>query len=102
MIAYTPEARRQVDDLAEHYERKQRPEAVRNLGAALARAETLIENRASRARAFPATYRSLARPGRAWLKEGIYWIAFEQGPSPVIVAVFWEQAAIERRYPLMT
>ncbi len=101
MIAYTPEARRQVRELIGHYRKKQRPEAIRNLDAALARAEAALESGPTRPRMFPATYRDLARPDRAWLKEGIYWIAYQQTVPPVILAVFWEQAEIDRRYPEM-
>lgn len=102
MTDYTPEARRQVRDLIAHYRRKRRPEAIRNLDAALARAEVIIAEGLARPRAFPATYRDLASPGRAWLREGIYWIAYQQTVPPAIVAVFWEGAEIDRRYPGMS
>jgi plasmid stabilization system protein ParE len=98
---YTPEARRQVRDLIAHYRRIRRPEAIGNLDAALARVEAAIARGPARPRTFPATYRDLARPGRGWLKEGIYWVAYQQTVPPVIIAVFWEQAEIDRRYPAM-
>jgi plasmid stabilization system protein ParE len=101
LIDYTPAARRQVGDLIDSYCRKHRPEAVRNLDAALAAAERKIAAGPARPRLFPSVYRDLARPGRAWLKEGIYWIAYQQTVPPAIVAVFWEQAEIDRRYPAM-
>lgn len=102
MIDYTPEARRQVRDLIAPYRKKRRPEAIRNLDAALARAEAGIASGRARARAFPPTYRDLARPGRAWLREGIYWIAYQQTVPPVIIGVFWDRAEIARRYPPKT
>jgi hypothetical protein len=98
LIAYTPEARRQVRDLIAHYRKVRHPEAVRNLDAALARAEVAIASGPPHPRAFPSTYQALARPGRAWIKEAIYWIAYEQTVPPVIVGVFWERADIEQRY----
>jgi hypothetical protein len=98
LIGYTSEARQHVRDLIAHYRKKLRPEAVRNLNIALARAEDAIARGTARSRAFPASYRDLAMPGRAWIKEGIYWIAFRQTVPPVIIAVFWEQAQIDQRF----
>jgi len=99
LIEYSPTARRQVNALISHFQKKRRPEAIRNMLAALRRVETAIESGSGRPRAFPATYRSLARPGRVWRKELIYWIAYEQTDPPVIIAVFWEGADLARRYP---
>ena len=98
MIGYTPNARRQVAGLIAHYRAKRRPEALRNLDRFLTEAEAAIVNGPKRPRLFPATYRDLARPGIAWLKSGIYWVAYKQTDPPVIVAVFWDRAAIDRRY----
>lgn len=88
-----------VNQLISHYRTKRRPEAIRNLLAALTRVEAAIETGTGCARAFPATYRDLARPGRAWRKETIYWIAYDQTDPPIIVAVFWEGADLAGRYP---
>jgi plasmid stabilization system protein ParE len=99
LTSYSTTALRHIDELTAHYQQKRRPEAIRNLFAALARVEALIDAGPRRPRAFPATYRELARPGRAWLKEARYWIAYEQTDPPVIVAVFWEGADLGRRYP---
>lgn len=66
---------------------------------ALARVAATIEAGSGRPRDFPATYRDLARPGRAWLREGIYWVAYEPGEQPIIVAVFWAGADLAGRYP---
>jgi plasmid stabilization system protein ParE len=99
LIDYTPTARRHVDELILHFRRKRRPEAIRNLLAALMKVEAAIGNGSGRPREFPATYRDLVRPGRAWRKESIYWIAYDRIDPPVIVAVFWEGADLARRYP---
>ncbi len=99
MIDYSPTARRHIRELTSHYKKKQRPEAIRNLRAALASAEGEIAKGLGRHRSFPATYRILARPNRAWLKVAIYWIAYERTNPPIIVAVFWEGADLARRYP---
>jgi hypothetical protein len=96
---YSPTARRHVSELVSYFRMKHRPEAIRNMLAALVRVEAAIETGAGRPRDFPATYRNLARPGRAWRKESIYWIAYDQTDPPVIVAVFWEGADIAGRYP---
>jgi plasmid stabilization system protein ParE len=99
LIAYTPDASRQVAALVDHYRTKQRPEALRNLNDALARAEATILAGPKNPRKFPATYSDLVRPGVMWLKSRSYWIAYQQRTPPVIVAVFWHQAVIDRRYP---
>lgn len=99
MIDYTPTARRHVNELIAHYRRIRRPEAIRNLHAALAKLEAMIEAGSARPRDFPATYRNLARDGRVWLREGIYWIAYETSEPPIIVAVFWAGADLAGRYP---
>jgi hypothetical protein len=99
LIGYTPTARRHVNDLIAHYRKIRRPEAIRNMHAALAKVEAMIEGRAARPRDFPATYRALARDGRAWLREGIYWVAYETSEPPIIVAVFWAGADLAGRYP---
>ena len=99
MIVYSATALRQIDELAAHYIAKRRPEAVRNLLAALKTAENVIVAGPRHPRSFPATYRSLARPGRAWIKQARYWIAYDLKQPPVIAAVFWEGADLSRRYP---
>ncbi|WP_146102016.1 hypothetical protein [Rhodopila globiformis] len=99
MIDYTPAARRQVTELAGHYRLKQQSEALRNLDRALAEAEAAIEAGPRCPRAYPATYNDLVRPGIAWLKSRAYWIAYRHSVPPVIIAVFWDRAAIDERYP---
>jgi plasmid stabilization system protein ParE len=99
LIDYSAAARRHIRELTAHYRKKRRPEAIRNLVAALERAEKVIAAGPRRPRDFPATYRKLARPGRAWIKEARYWIAYDLTDPPVIAAVFWEGADLARRYP---
>jgi plasmid stabilization system protein ParE len=67
LIDNTPAARRQVIDLVEYYRSKNRPEAVRNLDAALAAAERKIAAVPTRPRRFPSVYRDLVGSGRALL-----------------------------------
>jgi hypothetical protein len=45
----------------------------------------------------PRPYPGLARPGRAWIKSGRYWIAYRTRPRLLIVAVFYETADIPGR-----
>jgi len=99
LIVYSATALRHIDELTAHYRKKRRPEAIRNLVDALRRAEALIAAGPRRPRDFPATYRNLVRPGRAWIKAEPYWVAYDQTSPPVIVAVFWEGADFSRRYP---
>jgi plasmid stabilization system protein ParE len=70
LIAYSATALRHIDELIAHYNRKRRPEAIRNLLAALEKAEATIAAGPRRPRSFPATYRALARPDRAWTNPG--------------------------------
>ena len=96
MIAFTPEARRQVRALRDYYQERDRIEAVRGLRAAIAAAwEKIIADPAA-GLAAPRPYPHLAQPGRAWIKAGRYWIAYRTGP-PVIAGVFYETANIPRR-----
>ncbi len=78
---------------------KRRPEAVHNLLSALEKAEAAIAAGPRNRRDYPATYRDLARPGRAWIKQAPYWIAYDLQHPQVIAAVFWEGADLARRYP---
>nr|WP_294550417.1 type II toxin-antitoxin system RelE/ParE family toxin [uncultured Rhodopila sp.] len=97
MIAYTPKAERQVDDLRRYYEDKDRPEAVRGLFAALAGAERKIEANPASGLPAPRPYPGLTLPGRAWIKAGRYWIAYRKSQPPTIVGVFYESADIPAR-----
>jgi len=99
LIDYSRTARRRIRELIALYKKKHRPEAIRNLRAALVRAEGQIAKGSAYHRPFPATHRTLARPNRAWLKVAIYWIAYELTVAPAIIVVFWEGANLGQRYP---
>jgi hypothetical protein len=73
LIAYSPRAARQVDDLRQHYEDRDRFEAVTAMFAALAEVEDKIARGVVGLPA-PRPYPWLARPGWAWLKAGRYWV----------------------------
>ena len=94
MIAFTPEARRQVRTLRQYYDEHERP--GRALASALESAwEKIVANPAI-GLAAPRPYPELAHPDRAWLKQGRYWIGYSTAP-PVIVGVFYETADIPQR-----
>ncbi len=97
MIGLTPEAERQYDRLLEHYERRERPDAIKNLMAALDEASRKIERNPAVGLAAPRPYPSLARPGRAWIKAGRYWFVYRTSTPPVIVGIFFETADIAAR-----
>ena len=88
-------ARRQVDDLRRHYRQIERPEALRNLSAALRRAATLVAE--GRSLPAPRPYPELAAEGEAWIHASPYWIAYSLTQPPVILAVFFERADIPGR-----
>lgn len=96
MIGFTARAARQVAELRDHYEREQRPEASRNLDAALDEAARRIERDPAAGLPAPRPYPALARPGQAWTKAGAYWIRYSTR-TPVITGVFYERADIPRR-----
>lgn len=92
-----PEAARQVDTLLQHNEERQRSGAARALLAALSAAEQKIKRDPSAGLPAPRPYPRLAQPGRAWIKSGRYWIAYNIASPPVIAAVFFETANIPGR-----
>jgi plasmid stabilization system protein ParE len=97
LIGYTGEALEQVRALRHHYETLARDAAMRALDRALADSEAQIERAPGAGLPAPRHYSQLARPGWAWLKSGRYWVAYQTGPAPVIVAVFFETANIPGR-----
>ena len=97
MIGYTPRAARQVDELRQHYEERERIEALRALAAALDEAERQIESNPAAGLAAPRPYPELARSGRAWIKAGRYWVAYSTTAPPVILGVFYDSANIPGR-----
>ncbi len=76
MIALTPEASAQVEALERFYIEKGRPQALRNLGHALAEASLIIVNDPGRGLPAPWPYPGLAALGLSWMKRGRYWIAY--------------------------
>lgn len=97
MIELTPRAQRQVRELGAFYVRLERPEALRNLIAAVAEAAHLIEHSPSIGLPAPRPYPQLARPGQAWIKIGPYWVRYSTRTPPVITGVFYETADIPSR-----
>ena len=96
MISLTPEASAQLDALADFYVSKMRPEALRNLGHALAEASLMILNAPERGVPAPGPYPELAAFGLSWIKRGRYWVAYD--PSvPTIAGVFFETDDIPNR-----
>ena len=97
MIGFSARAARQFKELRQHYEDRERPEAIRGLIAAMEAAARKIESTPSGGLAAPRPYSHLARPGRAWIKAGRYWVTYSTGHPPLIVGVFYETADIPRR-----
>jgi plasmid stabilization system protein ParE len=96
LIALTPEADAHVRALERFYIEKRRPQALRNLGHALAEASLIIMNAPERGLPAPRPYPALASLGLSWLKRGRYWIAY--APSvPIIAGVFFETDDIPNR-----
>jgi plasmid stabilization system protein ParE len=97
LIVLTPRAARQVRALRQHYEKLGRPEATRNLVAAIESASHQITTNSAAGLPAPRPYPNVARPGRAWVQAGRYWIAYITRPSLAIVAVVYDAADIPRR-----
>jgi plasmid stabilization system protein ParE len=99
LIAYSPEALRQIIELRDHYRTLDRIEAIRALDAALSQAERRIAADPAAGLPAPRPYPQLASPGRSWLKAGRYWIAYRTLPRLTIAAVFYDTANIPSRLP---
>ena len=97
MIVLTPRAARQVRALRRHYEKLGRPEATRSLVAAIESAWQRIATNPAAGLPAPRPYPNVARPGRAWVRAGRYWIAYSTRPSLAIVAVVYDAADIPAR-----
>ena len=89
MIALTPEARTQIAEFERYYVERQRPQALRNLGHALAEASLVILNAPQRGLVSPRPYPELASLDLLWLKRGRYWIAYNP-VGPIIAGVFFD------------
>jgi plasmid stabilization system protein ParE len=96
LIALSPEASTQVEALERYYIKMGRPQALRNLGHALAEASLIIANAPERGLPSPRPYPQLAEFGLFWLKRGRYWIAYDPA-VPIIAGVFFETDDIPNR-----
>jgi hypothetical protein len=97
LIEYADEALAHVRALHRHYEALDRDNAIRALMRALAEAESRIERASSAGLAAPRPYPQMARPSRAWIKAGRYWIVYTTTTPPVIAGVFYDAADIPSR-----
>jgi plasmid stabilization system protein ParE len=97
VIALSPEAETHVDRLIAYYEAKERRQAAVNLLHAPERAKERIAAAPEAGVPAPRPYPSLARPGRRWIIEGRYWIAYSLTSPPVISGVFFVTADIPNR-----
>jgi len=98
VIRVSRTARGHIAALVAHYDQLERPEAVRNLRSAIARAATRIETRRGPFYPAPRPYPTLTRDGWQWLHERPYWIGFSALPvGAVILAVFHDTADIPGR-----
>jgi plasmid stabilization system protein ParE len=76
MAKIGPVAQQQINNLAAHYRRINRPAAVRNLRAAVATVLRKIDQPDTRSRQFPATYSGLAALNMSWIREHDYWFSY--------------------------
>jgi plasmid stabilization system protein ParE len=97
LIGVTPFAERQLDDLQQHYTTLQRPDALRRLIEAVEAAMTKIERHPDDGLPAPRPYPELARPGRAWVKAGRYWVSYQTTRPLVITGIFFDAADIPHR-----
>jgi len=96
LIALSPEADAHVRAPERFYVEKQRPQALRNLGHALAEASLIIMNEPERGLAAPRRYPALASLGLSGLERGRYWITYDAG-IPIIADVFFETDDVPNR-----
>jgi plasmid stabilization system protein ParE len=97
VIPFSRHAEWQLSSLYRHYEELDRLDAVRNLTAALRQVCEAIERDPAVGLAAPRPYPQLARPGRAWVKAGRYWVAYRTTPRLLITGIFYETANIPDR-----
>lgn len=96
MIALTPEASAQVESLERFFIENARPQALRNLGHALAEASLIILNAPERGMPALRRYPGLSALGFSRFKRGRYWIAYDP-VDPIIAGVFFETDGIPNR-----
>jgi hypothetical protein len=96
VISLTSEAIAQLNEFERYYIEKERPQALRNLGHALAEASLIILNAPERGLPAPRPYPDLAALALLWLKRGRYWIAYD--PTKLVIAgVFFDTGDISSR-----
>ena len=74
-----------------------RANAIRNLVTAVRSAADRIARDPMKGLPAPRPYPDLARPGRTWVKSGVYWIAYRIDGEPIIAGIFHEAADIPGR-----
>jgi plasmid stabilization system protein ParE len=97
LIEYSRRAERQLAVLLLHYDKLGRTEAVANLLAAMKQAQTRIGRAPGSGLQAPRPYPELATLNYAWIKSGLYWVAYSRSNPPVIAAVFHDSADIPNR-----
>jgi len=98
LIAFSPRAKRQLDELTSHYAEHGRDVAIDRLVESIERASARYLGNRGQFYDAPRPYPTLLRRGWRWTKEGRYWIAF--GPAKdgaVIRAIFYETANMPER-----
>jgi len=96
VISLTPEASAQLDEFERYYIEQQRPQALRNIGHALAEASLVILNAPQRGLAALRPYPELATLELLWLKRGRYWVAYDP-VGPIIAGIFFDTDDIPTR-----
>lgn len=96
MIALTPEASARLEARDRFTIEKRQPQAIRNLGHALAEASLIILNAPERGIRAPRPCPELAALAFLRLKRGRYRIAYDRA-APVIAGVFFETDDIPNR-----
>jgi hypothetical protein len=97
VIALSPEAEFQIDQLIAHFEAKARIGAAINLLNAIERAKQRSIRAPGDGLEAPRPYPALKRAGRYWLVEGRYWISYSLVTPPVISGVYYVTADIPAR-----
>ncbi len=98
MIDYSRTARGHITALREHYEKLERPEAIRNLIRAIEEAAARIERSPEAGLPAPRPYPELKVLGWRWVKAGRYWFAYVTVTDGAVIAgVFYETADIPSR-----
>ena len=98
MARLTLEAERQVNELAEHYLRKDRIEAVLRLSDAVEAAIQAVDNPSASWLSFPRPYPELAVEGFRWIKQHRYWFAYTADAGETLIHhVIYDRSDIVNR-----